>query len=189
MVGVIILKNDTLNAVKIAGIITALVAFYLTFKKKEKIDLKKKYFLLPLLLFVGNGTNDSLQSYTTHTFGTNTQNQTTLLLIVVFGTALIIGAAISSWRFFVMKIPFKPRNLVAGTILGLLNFLSTYFFLRSLDFFPNSVFFPVFNTGIVAMSALTGLLLFKENLRPINKAGIVLAIIAIIIIAQANATG
>jgi len=187
LTGVIIMRNDTLNGIKIAGILTALIAFYLTFKKKEPVNLKKGYVFLPLLLFLGNGTNDSLQSFTTHTFGVNILNQTTLMLTVVFGSALTIGIILSLWRHLVMKVPLRRRNIPAGIILGLFNFYSTYFFLRSLDFFPNSVFFPVFNAGIVTMSALTGLLLFKEQLRPVNKFGIVLAIIAIIVIARGGA--
>ncbi len=184
LVGVLIMKNDSLNVVKTIGILLALIAFYLTFKKREAVSIRKRYVFLPLLLFLGNGTNDSLQSYTTYTFGTNLANHTTLMLIVVFGTALVIGTGISLWRAVVHKVGIAPRNMIAGTVLGLLNFLSTYYFLRSLDFYPNTVFFPVFNAGIVAMSALTGLFLFKEQLRPINKFGIVLAVIAIIVIAR-----
>lgn len=186
LVGVFILKNDHFTVVKIIGIVIALVAFYLTFKKKEPIDLKKRYFLLPVLLFLGNGTNDSMMSYTNFTFNTNSQNETTLLLIVIFSTALILGLGITFWRSVIMKHPVFIRNIVAGAILGILNYLSTYYFFKSLDLYPNSVFFPVFNAGIVSLSALTGFLVFREKLRTINWIGIMAAIAAIIIIALSD---
>lgn len=184
IIGVTILKNDTLTALKITGIIIALVAFYLTFKKKERIDLKKRYFLLPVLLFLGNGTNDSMMSYTSFSHQINELNQTPLLLIIIFGTALIIGIMITLSRSISTGEPFMAKNFAAGVILGFLNYYSTYYFFKSLDLYPNSVFFPVFNAGIVSLSALVGYIVFREQLRLVNWLGIVLAIIAILIIVQ-----
>jgi drug/metabolite transporter (DMT)-like permease len=186
MVGVFILKNDVLNLTKVVGIAIALLAFYLTFKKKEPVSIRKGYFLLPLLLFLGNGTNDSLQSYVSFTHQTNGMNQTTLLLIVIFGTSLVLGTMVTTFRWVFLKKKLLMRNVLAGIILGLFNYLSTYYFLRSLDLYPNSVFFPVFNAGIVSLSALTGFFIFREKLRPVNWAGILAAILAIVIIALSH---
>ncbi len=185
MTGILILKNDYLNLPKVIGILMALIAFYLTFKRKEKVNLKKGYFLLPLLLFLGNGTNDSMMSYATITFDINQQKQTTLLLIIIFSTALTIGLIITVYRWIFMKKPLFLRNMIAGIILGLFNYLSTYYFLRALDLFPPTLFFPVFNAGIVTLSALTGFFVFREKLRPVNWAGIAAAVAAIVIIALA----
>lgn len=186
LVGVLILRNDHLTVVKVAGILVALLAFYLTFKKKEKINLKKGYFLLPVLLFFGNGTNDSLMSYTNHIYHTNQQHQTTSLLIVIFSTALCLGICFTVYRAVFLKKPVQWKNIAAGIVLGLFNYLSTYYFFRSLDLYPNSVFFPVFNAGIVTLSALTGFIIFREKLRLINWIGIIAAIVAIVVIALAG---
>jgi drug/metabolite transporter (DMT)-like permease len=186
LAGVFLLKNDHLTIIKVIGIILALIAFYLTFKKKEKINLSKGYFVLPVLLFLGNGTNDTLMSYTSFTHQTNQLGHTTPLLIVVFTTALLIGSAIMLGRYIIYRKGIQGRNVIAGIILGLFNYLSTYYFFRSLNIYPNSVFFPVFNAGIVSLSAITGFLVFREKLRVINWIGIVAAILAIIVIALAG---
>lgn len=186
LVGILLLKNDVLTWVKIIGILTALIAFYLTFKNDKPLNIKKRYFFLPLLLFAGSGLNDSMQSYTTNIYQINTNNQTTLLLTVIFGTAMLAGIAISLWQVIFKGSRIYSRNIVAGIILGLLNYFSTYFFLRSLDIFPNSFFFPVFNASIVTLAALIGYFVFREKLRLINWAGIILAIAAIIIITLGN---
>lgn len=55
-----ILFGDNYNLIKIIGIILALAAFYLTFKKKEKISFQKKNLILSIFLFLAVGTNDSL---------------------------------------------------------------------------------------------------------------------------------
>lgn len=183
IVGILILKNDSLTLFKTVGIILALMAFYLTFKKDEKIDLKKRYFLLPVLLFLGNGTNDSLMSFTSFTYQVDGLNQTTLLLTVIFSTALILGIFISIYRRLAHGVTFQKRNIIPGILLGIFNFFSTYFFFVSLHLYTNSVFFPIFNAGIVSMSALVGYFVFREQLRRINWIGILMAIVAIVVIA------
>jgi uncharacterized membrane protein len=66
----------------------------------------------------------------------------------------------------------------------LLNWYSTLYFLKGLDIFQVSFFVPVFNVGVVALSAITGYMVFKEKLSRMNWIGIVLAILAIVLIAQ-----
>jgi drug/metabolite transporter (DMT)-like permease len=183
IVGVVILKNDHLTFLKVTGIIFALVAFYLTFKKKEKIDINKKYFFLPILLFFGNGTNDSLMSYTEFMHNINQAANVTMLLNVIFSTALIIGLTVVVFLILFKNEKIKLKNIIAGIFLGLFNFASTYYFFNSLDRYPNSVFFPIFNTGIVSLSALAGYFIFKEKLKTINWIGIFVAICAIMLIA------
>ena len=48
--------------------------------------------------------------------------------------------------------------------------------------FDNVVLFPVYNIGVVSLTALTGLLLFKEKLTWKNYLGLAIAIIAVILI-------
>jgi drug/metabolite transporter (DMT)-like permease len=139
--GVILLKNDTLSLLKILGIISALIAFYLTFRKDEPISLRKRYVLLPILLFLGNGLNDTLQSYVTYIYAISKSGQVPVLLIIVFTSALSIGILVVGYQKIILNIRIEKRNLIAGILLGLLNYFSTYFFLITLDKMPNSVFF------------------------------------------------
>ena len=54
------LFKETIQVFKVLGIIVSLPAFYFIFKNKGFNKLKSTLILLPLLLFIGNGTNDSL---------------------------------------------------------------------------------------------------------------------------------
>lgn len=180
-----IVFGETITLQKIFGIIMALCAFYLIFKKDKGLYLEPKLMILPILLFLGNGTNDSTMSYIRHTFQLNSQEQVILLLNVIFTVALFIGVAILTTRTIITKKPIEVKNILAGIWLGALNFASTYYFFRALAKFDNAVFFPIFNVSIVACSALLGLFFFKEKLRTINWIGIGLAIFAILTIAMA----
>ena len=55
--------GELLTTVKLAGIIASLLAFYLTFRKKEKVKADWRILILPVLLFLGNGANDTLTKH------------------------------------------------------------------------------------------------------------------------------
>ncbi len=181
----IMLYSEPLTPFKMAGILIALVAFYLTFKKKSNSRIDYRLLILPILLFLGNGTNDSLTKHATTKlpgFG----NDFMLFLGVVFTVGFIAGAAIwlvSLIRKKTASSQISAKSILAGTWLGLLNFGSSYFFIVALGYFDSSVFFPIFNVSIVGLSALSGFFLFREKLLPVNWFGIFLAVCAIILVA------
>lgn len=176
----VIIFNEALSFVRIIGIITALAAFWLTFYRKGKSKSELKYLFLPILLFVGNGSNDSLLKISQELYITDDY---TMFLATAFSTSLLLGLILLFVRTFIKKRKIEIKNIFAGVILGLLNWGSTLYFLKGLSKFDVSVFIPIFNVSIVTLSALIGLIMFKEKLQKLNWLGIILAIIAIITIA------
>ncbi len=172
--------GDSAGFIKIAGIIIGLVAFYLTSKKEKNIKINKSYLFLPVLLFVAVGTNDSLMKAAEHFYLTT---DFVPFLAASFGFALIFGLFVFIFKSVKQKNSFEIKNVIAGIVLGLLNWYSTLFVLKGLDSFQVSVFIPVYNVGVVTLASLAGFLIFKEKLSKTNIAGIVLAIIAIVLIA------
>jgi len=178
----ILFYNDTLNWIKITGIVIAFPAFYLILSRNEVEKVPLRYYLLPLLLFLGTGSNDSIMKHarTYYVF-----DDYLLFLGTIFTLSLIIGTI-----FWLTGITGKNKiisikNILAGLFLGVLNYLSTMYFLRSVAIFESSVFFPIFNVSIVSMGALVGFFLFKEKLLLKNWIGILLAITTILLIAIA----
>ena len=178
----VILCNDSMNFIKIIGILAALIAFYLTLKKNNKIKVYSKYLVLPVLLFLGNGITDAFLKYSEHNF---ISNETVLFLATVFTISLIICIGISTGRYFMFKQKIHLRNIIGGIILGFLNFGTTYYLIMAMGVFQSTVLFPVQNVGIVVLSALAGFIIFREKLSVINWSGILLSIIAILLIAFA----
>jgi drug/metabolite transporter (DMT)-like permease len=74
------------------------------------------------------------------------------------------------------------RSIVAGVILGLLNFSNIYFYLRAHQVFPHNptLVFSAMNIGVISLGTIVGALFFREKLSWMNGAGIVLAIAAIV---------
>jgi len=176
----IILYNESLSILRIGGIVLALIALYLTFKKETKFTFNKIYFLLPIVLFLGTGTNDSLLNYTEKRL---INNDLMFFLSSAFLISLIFGLLLLLVKHIRTPQKIQKKNIYAGFILGLLNFGSTYYFLVCLGLFDSSMFFPVFNVSMVLSAALLGCLIFKEKLMLINWIGIGLAVTAILLIA------
>ena len=108
-----------------------------------------------------------------------------LFLAIVFTTSFIIGSIILITRMIRGNTRIHWKHLAGGAFLGMINFGSTYYMLKAISTFESSVVFPVTNAAIVGLSGLVGYLGFREKLSWINWMGIVLAIIAILIIANA----
>ncbi len=178
------LLQEKINLLAGIGVAVALIAFYLTLGGGANRSFPRKYVIFPLLLFLGNGINDSLMKYSEHNFVADT-NDLTLFLAIIFLVALVIGLIISTKRYIDQKYSISFRNIAAGIILGLLNFGSTFYILKSMGVYESAVVFPVTNAGIVCLSALVGFFFFREKLSRQNWAGIILAVLAILLIANA----
>lgn len=177
-----ILYSESFTLAKAMGIVVALTAFYLVFKKEKKPFLKTKWAYLPVMVFLGNGFVDTGMKYLQyHYIG----NDLIPFLMFTFGSAMCIALVFTIFRSNQKSGFLHWKSIVGGALLGVANFGSTYYIIRALGVYESSVVFPVANSAIVGLSALTGYFGFKEKLSPVNWAGVILAIAAIIIIANA----
>ena len=55
-----------------------------------------------------------------------------------------------------------------------------------MEIFESSVLFPIINVSVVSIAALSGTIFFKEKLKVVNWAGIIMAVFAILLISMAN---
>ncbi|HNW68829.1 MAG TPA: DMT family transporter [Bacteroidales bacterium] len=175
-----IMFQEKITWIRITGIILALTAFVFTLQRSSKQKTAIKYLILPVLLFIGNGLNDCFFKIAQELY---ICDDYTTFLITAFFVSMAIGMVTMLVLLISKKEKLHYKNLVAGILLGIFNWFSTYFFLVGLSCFDVSVFVPVFNASIVCIAALTGYFFFREKLTKTNIIGIILAIIAIILIA------
>ena len=174
-----LLFGDRVNIQKITGIVLTMAAFYLIFLPEKGLKVNYRFILLPLLLLLGNGMNDVLVKYTQHFYLYHDEG---LFLSFVFFVALVIGVVVLFFKQFIKGRFITLRSLLAGIVLGSLNYWGAYFFLLSMEYYQASFLFPVVNVGIVGLSALVSYVVFKEKLSKINWLGILIAIIAITLV-------
>jgi drug/metabolite transporter (DMT)-like permease len=100
----------------------------------------------------------------------------------VFGTAGVLGISVAAFNWIRGTMVFSIKNVWGGIILGVPNFGSMYFLLRALGTgMEGSVVFPVINVGIILVTTIGAVALFKERLSPMNWIGFSLALLAIIL--------
>jgi len=175
--------GDSMNSLKVAGIILALLSVYFTAKKEEKRkSINPILFIVPIILFFGSGILDIILIYSLETYDLVDQGLELQFSSILYSVAGLIGMPILVFRHFTVD-KIQKKNIIAGIGLGIPNVLSIVFFLKCLNHFPESTFvFPINNMGIVAASAIFASLLFKEHLSKINWFGIVIAMLSILLI-------
>lgn len=182
----ILLYEESTGLIKLLGIFFALLAVYLTsIKKKEGITIKKKNLIFPLLVFFGSGIIDTTIKYLETNYVA--EIDVALFSSSIFAVAGTIGTVILGIQALLGKLKITFRNFLGGLALGIPNFFSIYFLVMALRTkgYESSTIFPLNNVGIVMFSTLLGIILFKERLIPKNWIGIILAILSIILIANA----
>lgn len=179
----IFLYNESITWLMVTGIILALVSVILTSIKDKSMALSKNGTFILILIFFGSGLIDIMMKYMQHHY--LSENEGAAFVMVIFMAAAIFGLL---WMLLTQRDRFRNFNkasIVGGIALGIPNFGSIYFLILALEKsgLQSSVLYPINNMGIVGISALFGILIFKEKINLINFIGILLAIAAIALIA------
>ena len=177
----IILYNESVTFLKIVGIIMALIAVYLSSVKEEKSE-KKGTLLLPILLFIGSGTIDTLLKYIQENYVSD--EDVSIFSGSLFGIAGAFAFLILVIKTLKKRESFGYKNIIAGIILGVPNYYSIIFLIKALqnENFESSTLFTINNVAIVVVSTLVGLFFFKEKFSVKNKIGVAMAVLAILLV-------
>jgi len=175
--------REEIGISKLAGIGVGLLAivFSIRWGKKSAPAGGSGNWIYPLAVFVGMGVIDVLfkkvERYreTSYAFS----------MFAVFVLAMPVAFALLAYQRWTTGERPKPKAILWGILLGLLNFGNILFYMkahRTLTDSP-SVVFTGMNIGVILVGALVGLFLFREKLTVYNKIGLALALVSVLIIA------
>lgn len=176
------LFNESITTLKIVGIIVILISLYLMLKPDKQNSIKRSLLLVPISIFIFTGISDTLFKVTQVSYNINDAIMSAQFVSLVFALSFISAVVTAPFFKVKPKLFFQKKNIIAGLVLGLINFLAVFFFTYSMIDFEGSLFFPIFNASVVGLTAISGMLLFKEKLNKINIIGLILAIFAIVLI-------
>ena len=155
---------------RLAGLVLAMLALCGVLYKPEKSQPRSSWWLLAVWL--GYGVIDIL-------FKQLSKQGTAFAgsLLMVFSLAAVLMSAYL-WR---RKTQWHRWNVLAGMLLGVLNFLNILFYIKAHQAFKESptLVFAGMNMGVIVLGTLAGALIFRERVNALNWAGIVLALSAI----------
>lgn len=174
--------HESAGLLKIIGIIAALIAVYLASVKSGTRIKNKSNYIYPIIIFLGSGIIDTSIKYIETTY--LTENGIPIFSATIFGFAAIIGICTLLIKKLQGNFTFDSNSLIAGLVLGMVNYASIYYLLKALDHetLESSTIFTVNNVAIILLTSLLGLLLFKEKLSTKNWIGISLAVISILLV-------
>lgn len=178
----ILYYNEAMSFLKAFGIIIAIIGLVMAVFKKTKGELSAKRMLIPLVLFAGMGLVDSLVKYSQDAYVTDALSS--VFTALLFSISFLCGVVVllfrpKMWRWFG-----NWKLLIVGISLGIVNYGSIYFMIRALNsnIFDSSVIFGINNIGIVSLSALIGLVGFRERLSRLNWVGLFVCLAAIVLL-------
>jgi len=144
------------TALQIIGFCLALVAIVLINANKESGKSRFCWELL-LLLLMGGGANAMSKVF--EVLGPAALSDQFLFYIFAVALVLCLGLVILKKE--------RPgiREFLYGAAIGIPNFFSAKFLLRSLSDLPAVVVYPSFSIGTILLTTLVGVFFFKERLR------------------------
>lgn len=169
----VVFFKEVPQVLQIVGFVLALVAiFILNYQKNQQTTQAAGCLFLLLLL---GGCGDAM-SKVFEELGNATLSDHFLLF--TFGTALVLcillmilkKERIGKWEWFF------------GLLVGVPNFFSAKFLLKSLAYVPATVAYPTFSAGTLLTVTLIGILLFKERLKKAQWFGVVLIMGALVLL-------
>jgi len=172
--------SDKISLVKLLGFAFALAGIYLSSTNNGRLSFNKDYLWLILLVFFGQGIADAIFSDSKSLIKPGEDMQYFIVLFIIAGLS---GLLILASRSIKQKPKFEAKNILGGIALGIPNFFSLLFMLRALKTPKLNVsqVYPMVSMGVVVLSAVIGLIIYKEKISKSNWLGIMLAVGAIAI--------
>ena|SRR6185437_15316514 len=185
IIAAFLMFGELLTPLKIIGIVLGFTAIICTIpwqQKDERKPAQANAWIYLLIVFAGIGLIDVLLKQIA-AFKAVSYNTS---LFIVFVLAFVFSLAGLLFQVFTGRMRFSWPHIFIGWVLGVANFGNILFYLKAhkaLATQPATVF-SAMNIGVIVAGALIGLIIFKEKLSLLNKAGIVIAIVAIIVMAK-----
>lgn len=178
--GSILLYAEYPTVLQVGGILLAFLSLPLASRepltRASLRPLLEGGFGWGLLLFFGYGFTDFLFKFQKEVLPMENPFD---MLQVVFGTAMCITVAAAIYR----RERISLHLLGTGAVLGVLNMYSAKFFILALRELPGMVMFPANGIGVILLSTVVGVLVWKERLNTRNYIYLACAAVALLLIA------
>ena len=178
----LILLNEEVTFNKILGISFAFVAIFLSSIGDRKYSLNKNHLIIIVLLFIGQGLADGILNWAQE-FILNGSNMN-LFFAVTFLAAGFTGLLFVFFKLSSQKVKIEPKSIIWGIVLGIPNYLTLLYFVKSLksELFSSSEIFPIINIGVIIFCTILSIILFRERVSIYNWLGVILGVFSIVII-------
>ena len=173
-----LLGRDPITWLEGVALVLAMFGLYM-FSVEGNVKFAWSMLLYPLVLMVGStGVDFSIAYFQS---STTNDNDRALFSCLPFLGAGTIGVSIMVYKILKGNYAFPVKEMLTGLVLGLVNYGSIYFLveLYATKWMPESSILPINNLGVLILSAVGAVLLFKERLNKRKIQGLVLCVFAL----------
>jgi len=174
----ILFFNEIPDKWKISGFIFTfftIALFYFSLKKQSGSHLKFSDYFYLFAVLAGIGINDFSMKVFQYW---RPADEKAFFLFSIFTFSFIYSLIF----IFIKKVKFEKQTAFRGVVLGIPNIFSSFFLLGALEKLPAIMVYPVTNIGIILLTALGAVLIFKERINTFGKLALLSGIIAIILL-------
>ena len=173
----VVIFGETIGGQKTLGIILAFLALIAILWRKNKTATRQNSstFIWLIGTWLGYGLIDIMFQQVAKQGGSFP-----VTLSVSFALAFVLLLI----YLIVKKISWQKSALVAGLLLGVLNFFNIFAYIKAHQALSDSpsIVFTGMNVGVIAVASVAGFLMFHEKLSKLNFVGIGLAILSILVL-------
>ncbi len=144
-------------------------------------ELQSQRLYYPLAVFLGMGLIDILfKQVAQHTDVTYSYS-----MFIIFIGSFIVGFIYLLYLIGIQKQSFSVSAILWGILVGAFNFANILFYMKAHRALPDnpSIVFTAMNIGVIVLGTAVGVFIFKERLSLLNKMGLCLAVVAVLLIA------
>jgi len=174
--------HEAIGMSKLAGIAVGIVAIFCSIGwKKRGIARDKGTWGYAVAVFFGMGIIDILFKKVA-LYG---EVPYAYSMLLVFILAIAVSFLLLTYRIAIKKERVQFKSVIWGILLGLFNFGNILFYMKAHQALSSSpsVVFTGMNIGVILLGAIVGVGLFGERLTRLNKIGLILAVVSVLIIA------
>ena len=182
LIGLILFKEEV-TLIKVIGIFLAIGAIIFSSKEDKKSKkLSQVNMLILSLLFIGQGLADGILNWAQKNI-LNSENMN-LFFTLTFLSAGLAGGLYTFYKIKTSNFKMNKKSILWGIILGIPNYLTLLYFIKSLknDLFSSYQVFPIVNIGVIVLCTILSVILFKEKVSFYKWIGVGFGILAISLI-------
>ena len=182
LIGLILFKEEV-TLIKVIGIFLAIGAIIFSSKEDKKSKkLSQVNMLILSLLFIGQGLADGILNWAQKNI-LNSENMN-LFFTLTFLSAGLAGGLYIFYKIKTSNFKMNKKSILWGIILGIPNYLTLLYFMKSLknDLFSSYQVFPIVNIGVIVLCTILSVILFKEKVSFYKWIGVGFGILAISLI-------
>ncbi|HEX7381196.1 MAG TPA: DMT family transporter [Nevskiaceae bacterium] len=176
--------GEALTATKLIGVLLGVMAVAcIVVRPGPAQAVARRDWLWPVVVFAGTGLIDILFKEMAVLTAVPFED----VLLASFLLALALSCIYVGWLFATGRARWAWRHAAGAVLLGSFNFANILFFIeahRQLADNPALVF-AAMNISVIVLATGIGVWAFREQLRRVNRAGIVMAVLAVAVLARA----